>query len=66
MRSRTTVAGVRDTAVARPKPSFPKGGEEVEPPTTTVLPSSHLLNGWLLSAKEPGVPGKGMYVCMEA
>ena len=51
VRSRTTVAGVRDTAVARPKPSFPKGGEEVEPPTTTVLPSSHLLNGWLPSAK---------------
>lgn len=29
----------------RPKPSLPKGGEEVEPSTTTGLFSSHLPNG---------------------
>lgn len=66
MRSRRTVVRVRDTAVARPKPSFPKGGEELKLLTTTVLSSGHLLNGWLPSAEEPRMPGKCVYVRVEA
>ena len=58
-------AGVGDTAAARPEPSLPKGGEGVEPSTTTGLFSSHLPKGGIPSAEEAGMPGKGAHVRVE-